>query len=449
MKPRAPWGYRLARFGSGKGPLAALVRQQQDLLSRRSALYTLHRENYFSSTYISRIELPAAALKQSIAEHDRLLDDIEARLKTEFPEYAALANPRPLSIGATQEVLSANEAVVQFLEIPGWQAPLPPEETLAWFITKTEVRWVRIPLGPVALAGKVQALRCGLDYAAWRDDNGERCAKLLARQRRATWLPFDTHLAYELYHALFGEAEDLIRGKHLFVIPSATLSTLPFAVLVAEKPTAAVPAEVRDYSRAAWLAKRQAISVLPGVASIITLRKYARSSAAANPFIGFGNPLLAGVDGKDKPAVLARRGAYVLLTLSRTPGCRNVCKRVVAASLTYVCFLRCGGGFQPITTSARHRAFVSSAIKKSARAATLAGRARAVGVTKYNPPSGRRQSARTGSSCPSAKYWVAINSGSSVIASPSSTVGNKASALVPRSGPVGVIADSSPVFRCV
>jgi hypothetical protein len=74
------------------------------------------------------------------------------------------------------------------------------------------------------------------------------------------------------------------------------------------------------------------------------------------------------------------------------------------ASLTYVCFRRCGGGFQPITTSALHRASVSSAIKKSAKAETLAGRARAVGVTKYNPPSGNNQSVSIGSSCPSGKY---------------------------------------------
>ena len=84
-------------------------------------------------------------------------------------------------------------------------------------------------------------------------------------------------------------------------------------------------------------------------------------------------------------------------------------------------------GFHPITTSAFHGASVSFVIKKSARAETLAGPARAVGVTKYSPPSGMRQSARSGSSCFSPKYWVAMNSGSCVMASPSSTVGNNAS----------------------
>jgi hypothetical protein len=62
----------------------------------------------------------------------------------------------------------------------------------------------------------------------------------------------------------------------------------------------------------------------------------------------------------------------------------------------FACFLRRTGGFHPMTTSALHGASVSFAIKKSARAETLAGRARAVGVTKYSPPSGKRQSVRSG-----------------------------------------------------
>jgi hypothetical protein len=56
-------------------------------------------------------------------------------------------------------------------------------------------------------------------------------------------------------------------------------------------------------------------------------------------------------------------------------------------------------GFHPITTSALHGASVSFAIKKSARAEILAGRARAFAVTKYSPPSGKRQSVRSGSTC--------------------------------------------------
>ena len=38
--------------------------------------------------------------------------------------------------------------------------------------------------------------------------------------------------AHKLYSALFGEVQDLIKGKHLLIVPSGPLTQLPFQVLV-------------------------------------------------------------------------------------------------------------------------------------------------------------------------------------------------------------------------
>ena len=51
----------------------------------------------------------------------------------------------------------------------------------------------------------------------------------------------------------------------------------------------------------AWFGQRQAITILPSVGSLKALRA-AKASAAPEPFAGFGNPLLTGVDGADKSA---------------------------------------------------------------------------------------------------------------------------------------------------
>ena len=103
-------------------------------------------------------------------------------------------------------------------------------------------------------------------------------------------------------------------------------------------------------------------------------------------------------------------------------------------------------GFGSMTAPALHSAAASLEVKKSANALIFAGRARAVGVTKYRPPSGRRQSFKTGSSCFSRKYSVATNSGISVMASPARTVGSNASRFVTRNMPVGVTVHSSRFF---
>ncbi len=65
----------------------------------------------------------------------------------------------------------------------------------------------------------------------------------------AAALPFDLAHAHELYTALFGSVEDLIAGKHLLIVPSGALTSLPFHVLVAEPPPIAIPAEPSGYAK--------------------------------------------------------------------------------------------------------------------------------------------------------------------------------------------------------
>ena len=97
--------------------------------------------------------------------------------------------------------------------------------------------------------------------------------------------------------ALLGPVQDIIKDKHLLVVPSGPLTSLPFSVLVTEPPKTAMPAKFADYRQAAWLGARQPISVLPSVASLAALRRHAKGSAASDPFLGFGDPVLAGQPG--------------------------------------------------------------------------------------------------------------------------------------------------------
>ena len=80
-------------------------------------------------------------------------------------------------------------------------------------------------------------------------------------------------------------------------MPSGPLTQLPFHVLVTEKPDPAA-AGTDAFRRAAWLAKSNAITVLPSVSSLKALREHAKTSHATKPFVGFGNPLLDGPDAR-------------------------------------------------------------------------------------------------------------------------------------------------------
>jgi hypothetical protein len=96
-------------------------------------------------------------------------------------------------------------------------------------------------------------------------------------------LPFDLARAHALYKGLFGEVEDQIKGKQLFIVPSGALNALPLQVLVTEKPAEALPATSAGYAEAAWLGTRNALTVLPAVASLKALRAHANPIRATNP----------------------------------------------------------------------------------------------------------------------------------------------------------------------
>ena len=112
---------------------------------------------------------------------------------------------------------------------------------------------------------------------------------------------------------LFGEVRDLIKDKHLLIVPSGALTQLPFQVLVTEPPRASPSPAGRGSGErgpaepeVAWLIRSHAVTVLPAVSALKALRRVGRPSAASRPMIGFGNPLLTGDPGTKEHAEWAR-----------------------------------------------------------------------------------------------------------------------------------------------
>ena len=102
-----------------------------------------------------------------------------------------------------------------------------------------------------------------------------------------------------MYDALLGPIEGLVKDKpQLIVVPTGALTALPFHLLVTQAPTAAQPDQFTGYREAAWLIKRQALSVLPSVSNLKTLREFAPPEQERKPMIGFGDPVFDPNDSK-------------------------------------------------------------------------------------------------------------------------------------------------------
>ena len=333
-----------ARQAKGDNALARFVRERQDLIGEWQARDKL--------LIAARAEAPArrnagteAELNQRLIGIDTRIAAIDRALAKDFPDYTALAAPEPLGVAEAQGHLGADEALVLFLVTSEWQPT--PEETFIWVVTKTDARWVRVELGTKTLTEHVQALRCGLDSSTWA---GSRCFDLMAQTYTETdystgkALPFDLSRAHRLYRALFGQIADLIAGKHLLVVPSGPLTQLPFHVLVSEAPNPALTG-VQAMPEAKWLVRSHALTVLPAVSSLKALRRDAQGSRAAKPYLGIGNPLLDGPDGRyanlaqqarDKQAC-ARTGLPKVATFSNArAGVGQIVKRGGLVDLAHI-----------------------------------------------------------------------------------------------------------------
>src|SRR5205085_824775 len=114
-------------------------------------------------------------------------------------------------------------------------------------------------------------------------------------------LPFDGQTAAALYKRLFSGIErELADARHVFIVPDGALQSLPFNVLLTADPD-----QTGDYRKMAWLARKYALTVLPTVSSLRTLRLLAKRQSAPSPFVGIGDPVLEGNPGTDRRAQTA------------------------------------------------------------------------------------------------------------------------------------------------
>ena len=285
-----------ARQAKGTGPLADLLRHQQDLVAE-------WRQT--GRRLADALTLPASrtgaedstVLRRRLSDQEREIRQIDERLAADFPDYFALMKPAPLPLPEARSLLSEDEALVMFT--------FRENDLFVWAASKSGVSWYRAELAAGAIAAEAAALRCGLDSEAWND---LKCAELTGENytekdmNAGKPLPFDLARAYRLYQVLFAPAAELIQGKQLLAVPSGPLTQLPLHVLVT-----APPAGKGNYKSAGWVVRDHALTVLPAISSLKALRGTVRPSAAAMPMIGFGNPLLDGPSSAYAPlARLAR-----------------------------------------------------------------------------------------------------------------------------------------------
>lgn len=291
-----------ARLGSSNEAIAQVIRERQDLQTLWGRL-DKDLLAALSEVAAKRDEKWIALLRHNLDATEIKLKALAARVERELPTYGDLANPMPLTIVETQNLLGANEALVLYSKgLADDNVKGIVDATFVWAVTREGAIWRRIPVGSKDLQEKIAALRSGID-----PDDLSKAAK--------EGKLFDLELAHEIYGTLLAPVGDLLRGKsHVIIVPTGPLTSLPFHLLVSVKPEIAGTSNMQldGYRQARWFIRDKAITVLPSVQSLRTLRVLAKGRQAPKPLIGFADPIFGKL-----AATIATSGRIKAATASR------------------------------------------------------------------------------------------------------------------------------------
>jgi len=271
-----------ARFAAGDDLLAHAVRERQDLVERLRALDKAAIAA--ASTPLDQPDARTAdSVQRALFEVDAQLVVLDARLASEFPRYAEVANPRPNRIVDVQAQLESDEVMIVWT--------VATDQSFVFAVRKDRAIFARIDIKAADLREAVAVLRSGLEPP-------EGLASFGQTPR------FDVTAAHALYQRLFAPAEELLAdARHVLVVPDGALQSLPLGVLVTHQPQAPIR-DLAHYAEVPWLARRFALTVLPAVSSLRALRLFAGQAKASAPFAGFGDPLFEGTPGSARSARL-------------------------------------------------------------------------------------------------------------------------------------------------
>lgn len=259
-----------ARATATDPALAKLVRYEQDAQKQAAALQGLLTNMLTRPTS----EQDAGAVQKLREDIDKLRG-ARARLREEierrFPDYVNLIDPRPVTVEQAQESLKPGEALI---------ATYAGEERLfVWAIPHQGA--------PVYAASKVaekDVTRMVAELRKALDPNAETLDAVPG---------FDVAMAHRLYELLLKPVEAGWKdAKSLMVVPHKALGQLPIAVLVTEKITQPARGSVffAEYRNVPFLARKVAVTQLPSVASLATLRALPPPAATRDGFAAFGDP---------------------------------------------------------------------------------------------------------------------------------------------------------------
>ncbi len=283
-----------ARMTAKDPALAELVRNEQDLGKQIGAqLGTLN--NVLALPSSERDEKEVRAINAAIVKLRTDRDKARQEINKRFPAYADLTDPKPPSVEQIKASLKPGEALLSFY--------FGREFSFVWAVPKDgTLAFAAVPVTALELEAKVRQLREALEPQATMVSDIP---------------PFDLKLGYDLYSLLLKPVETGWKpAKSLVVVTNGALGLLPLSLL----PSAPVQLTEREgplfagYRDVPWLARTHAVTMVPSVAALRTLRALPPGRPSRDNLIAFGDPYFSTQQAAEAESALVLASADAVTT---------------------------------------------------------------------------------------------------------------------------------------
>ncbi len=270
-----------AARASADPALAEVVRREQDFGEELAALQrTLG--SLLAAPLEKQLTKVIAGMRARIASIEKEQAGLAAQIEQRFPAYANLIAPKPPTQAETQRVLRDGEALLAVL--------VGESRTFIWAVPKSGAAQFH---AAAAGARQIEALTARVRRTVDPFSHGLPGVPPFALD--------DAHAIYRLVVAPV--AATLGDAKQVIVSANGVLGAFPFAML----PTAPVAVNIEatpayvDYRKVPWLLRRHAITQVPSVNALVTLRALPARAAAGSGsgsgsgsgFAGIGDPIFS------------------------------------------------------------------------------------------------------------------------------------------------------------
>lgn len=217
------------------------------------------------------------AQRELLKKSKRELDELIARLRKEYPDYAAIRYPEPVLAGNIP--LRANEVLLTYKVNPG--------KTFLWIIEKDKKPSViEIAVTRKELIRKVREFRSELENPnrldAYDPDKGQALGRLLLEEALRRIDP----------------------DKNIIIAPDGVLNMLPFEALTAGRTKNAIQ----------YLGEKYKISYYPSASIMATMRQFKESPKLSRSLFALGDPVY-----EDSDVRYSRRKSDNIIVASADP----------------------------------------------------------------------------------------------------------------------------------